>query len=184
MMSIRSEMTHFLEKIWNIWCRSYYCGWDFVKYYLKHQEVVYRAPKMPIILGKSRISADFGAVYVGPPIRIGAELGLCCQTEGKWLIFKKNLEYLASKLLRWVRFREILLKTPRSSLYSAKIADYFMKIANSGRFRRCLCKSANPNGGGTRFMLPNWVKMTHFREKSGIFGVGAATVAEISWNTT
>ena len=54
-----------------------------MKYYLKHQEVVYRAPEMPTILGKSRISDDFGAVYVGPPIRMGAELGLGCQTEGK-----------------------------------------------------------------------------------------------------
>ena len=54
-----------------------------MKYYLKHQEVVYRAPKMPIILGKSQISADFGAVYVGPPIQIEAELGLGCQSGGK-----------------------------------------------------------------------------------------------------
>ena len=71
------------EIIWKICCRSYYCGRDFVKYYLKHQEAVYRAPEMQIILGKSRIRADFGAVYVGPPIRMGAELGLGCQTEGK-----------------------------------------------------------------------------------------------------
>ena len=54
---------------------------DFVKYYLKHQEVVYIAPKLPIILGKLRIRGDFGAVYVSPPIQMGAELGLCCQTE-------------------------------------------------------------------------------------------------------
>ena len=52
-----------------------------MKYYLKHQEVVYRAPEMQIILGKSRIRADFGAVYEGPPIRIGVEPDLCCQTE-------------------------------------------------------------------------------------------------------
>ena len=81
MLTNRRKMTHFLEKIRNNLCRSYYIGLDFAKYYLNHQEVVYRAPKMPIILGKSRISADFGAVYVGPPIRIGAELGLCCQNE-------------------------------------------------------------------------------------------------------
>ena len=54
-----------------------------MKYSLKHQEVVYRAPKMLIILGKLRISADFGAVYIGPLIEIGAELGLGCQSEGK-----------------------------------------------------------------------------------------------------
>ena len=38
---------------------------------------------MPINLGKLRISADFGAAYVSPPIEIGAELGLGCQTEEK-----------------------------------------------------------------------------------------------------
>ena len=54
-----------------------------MKYYLIHQEVVYRVLKMPIILRKSRISADFGAVQVGPPILIGAEPGLGCQTEGQ-----------------------------------------------------------------------------------------------------
>ena len=36
---------------------------------------------MPIILGKWGISADLVAVYVGPPIEMGAELGLCRQTE-------------------------------------------------------------------------------------------------------
>ena len=57
-------------------------------HWAQFREILLKSPgssqwsaKMPIILGKSRISVDFGAVYVGPPIQIEAELGLGCQTE-------------------------------------------------------------------------------------------------------
>ena len=52
----------FSRIIWNNRGRRHKGRLDFMKYYLKHQEVVYRAPKMPIILGKLRISVDIGAV--------------------------------------------------------------------------------------------------------------------------
>ena len=117
-------MTHFPKKIWNIWCRSYYCGWDFVKYYLKHQEVVYRAPKMPIILGKSRISADFGAVYVGPPIRIGADLGFAAKVSENdsfsrkiWNIWCRSYYCGWDFVKYYLKHQEVVYRAPKCRLF-------------------------------------------------------------------